>query len=226
MKNAIKRNTTVNPLMKLVFIASILLCSITNANAALIYGIEGTDDGTAGIGAGQDIVGAVTSFSLSESFTNLDITIPIDCFSCTGTVFLSNQIGSGTDLTNIAVITTIESLTSQTIFENLSLDSGLYFVGMVVETGFGTWDTTTTPGVFSVAGTAAASPTQYTSTTFDAGFNPASLFIADLTASNAFLITVNADIAPVPLPGAFVLLLSGIAGFLPYLRKKRSDINS
>jgi hypothetical protein len=192
------------------------------ARAVTIYSIGGTADGAAGIGNGQNIVGAVTSFTFSETFNNVDITLPFDCFSCTGTVFLSDQIGAGTTVANVARILTVESLVSQTVFDGLTLGSGTYFVGMVIDSGFAVWDTTTSPSLFTVPGTAAASPTQYTSTTFDAGFHPASDFLADLTANNALMISIDGTVSSVPIPAAAWLFGSGLIGLIGVARRRKT----
>lgn len=209
------------------FVACLALALVLgHAQAAPVYGIGGVQDGVKGLGAGQTHVGAVTSFTFSETFANVTITIPIDCVGCTGTVFLTDQIGPGTTLSNLAEMFTLESLVSQTVFSGLTLGAGTYFVGMVVTTGFGLWDTTSAPSVFTVAGTAVAGPTQFTADAFDAGLHPRSNFIADLAATHALMISIDGERAapppPPPVgvdePGVLALALIGLLGLAPRRR--------
>jgi hypothetical protein len=191
----------------------LFVCSAT-LQALPLYSISGTpvSISTLGPGATSGSRGAATSFVLTSTFSNVNITIPIDCLACTGNVFLSvNTLGAGTTLAD-TVFSPLQFLASQTVFHFPSLGPGQYYVGITVETGLGTWDTTTSPVPSTIPGTLVPDPTQFFTTSVNSLLAAASPFLPDLAANNALLISVTGDLPPtgIPEPSSLLMLLAGL----------------
>jgi hypothetical protein len=192
------------------------LCTLP-AHAATIAAVLDESGATSrSIGAGE---AAAISFSLSEAISALTVSAPIDCFSCRGEVFLTNDIGAGASLSNLVGRFSFDAFTGSPLFSGLTLPAGAYYLGAAVTDGFATWRESLAPTVIREApGNVGL---QYAASPIEEAFPASSDFLAQLSGP-ALLFEV--EIAAVPAPASLLLLVTAAGGLLTVARRRRADV--
>jgi len=156
-----------------------LLCGLVaaagfsgSAVALTLVEVTGPDpaDSTQTIDEGE---AGVISFVLDQPFSDVSITADeILCF-CTGTVYLTTEIGtSASPFTSLVTAVDIEDETLS--LSGLNLGAGTYYVVLYVETGFAIWPANLTPTVTEHAD--ASQSLDYRTDAADASYPPSSDF--------------------------------------------------
>jgi len=198
----------------------LLICGLlpAHANAVLIVDVGGRNDTGALIGAGFDDEAAAMAFSIDEGLTDVTLSAPIACISCSGAIWLHrNRIGNTGSLGDLVTAERFDSSSSTApLFSGLELDPGLYFLIASIETGFGVWSGSSLGAAAVTLASGATAGPYFTSDT-GTGFAPLNDF--DVVLDGLLHLSVaGARLAEVPEPGS--LLLFGMA-FLALLRRRK-----
>lgn len=182
-------------------------CFVSGTHAGLIVAVEGTEDSIRSVNADE---GLAISFEILTSVEAVDIYAPIDCFNCTGSIFLTTNIGTDALISDLGRTLDFTSLSSSLLFENLTLSTGTYFLGLGVESGFAVWGTTGAPLVLNT-------PQGLVKSQYDVAELNASLLIASDFLINSqdapLLFSVNSAMVPpseIPIAGTTGLLAIGV----------------
>ena len=90
------------------------------------------------------------AFALTQTLTGISISAPTVCAGCTGTVFLTNDVGPSATLAN--VFNTNNYTGQQTLFSGISLGPGTYFLIIAIESGSFGWTASDSPVFFGTGG--------------------------------------------------------------------------
>ena len=90
------------------------------------------------------------AFALTQTLTGISISAPTVCAGCTGTVFLTNDVGPSATLANVF---NAANYTGQaTLFSGISLGPGTYFLIIAIESGSFGWTASDSPVFFGTGG--------------------------------------------------------------------------
>lgn len=174
--------------------------------------VTGPQDGIFSLGPTAQYFGAGVVFELREDLRNVAMTLDINCLlpPCGGEIFLTR--GDVIDGINIASLEDGAVFTGggrQTFFgDGLNLAAGVYSLSLSMREGFGGWWGTTAPA-YGGDGSVSYLRDGFT-TSFNNGFPPDALWVANDTYDTGLTITADAPVSPVPLPAGVFLLASAI----------------
>ncbi|MDH5773388.1 MAG: hypothetical protein OEZ57_00545 [Nitrospirota bacterium] len=135
-----------------LFAISILLLTIGSplANANTILDITGLGDTGQIIEADQAVA---VAFTLTNTFTNVSVTADILCIACQGGVWLhQNSLGAGASFGDTLDAFAFASNTSTPFFSGFTLNPGLYFLILAIDSGSAVWSGSITPTIFEAPG--------------------------------------------------------------------------
>lgn len=209
-----------------------------SVGATVLLQISGPED-TGQVVNADEAVAAL--FTLTQSFSNVSITAPTVCVSCSGGVLLmKTAIGPTARVADLIAAETFNpssptiSLTRDILLAPLSLDPGEYFVILAMEggiSGLAGWSGSVAPTITAVSGITAGIDLR--TEDVNQGFPPWSNFQMILGNSRLHLL-ITGDVAPddegtdnpnpnaVPEPGSIWLfgIALGALVFMGYTRKK------
>jgi hypothetical protein len=115
------------------------------APGATVFNVTGPSNFAEGLSVDQ---AAAAAFTVSHPFTGLNFFVPLSCFGCTGTAFLTDSLDVGFTGSLLAVspITVTGALTQ--VFTGINLPAaGTYFLVISNTSGVLLWNGTSTPTV-------------------------------------------------------------------------------
>jgi hypothetical protein len=185
---------------------------------ASIISIDGSGDTGQIIGVDQAVA---ISFVLTQSFTNVSISAPINSFGGSGGLWLQkNAIGPTASFADVIFAEPFDNTSVPPFATGLTLEPGLYFLIVSIDSGYATWTGSTAP-VETVGAGAALGLEFYASglapfvpqTDFSVLFAPGALH---------YSVDGNAE-ALVPAPSAITLAGLGLLS-LAGTRRRRNSI--
>jgi MYXO-CTERM domain-containing protein len=209
----------------------LIAIAVPALHATTMYSVAGPGTDQAGLGTSDHNIEG-QEWTQALSYSNVSVTADVGTFSSAGTIeaYLTNQVGPGTTAANVIAFTTVpvSSSTAQdiTIFSNLSLSAGTYYLILTAPTNdFDFWEgsfsgsatTTTGPGV-------TAGSIRYIATTFNGGganaaFPPSSTFQDD---NDPFLLMSVDGTTTTPEPTSAALSLGGLGALALLSRRKHT----
>jgi hypothetical protein len=182
--------------------------------------------GVGGLGDTGQIIGpdeaVAISFQLTQSFTDVSISAPIYSFDASGGLWLQkNAIGPTASFADTMAAESFDSSTVAPFFTDLTLDPGLYFLILSIDSGAAAWTGSMTP--VEVVGAGASLGLEFNASDLEP-FVPQTDF-AVLFAPGSLHYTVDGRPAIlVPVPSAVALAGLGLLS-LAGLRRRRSSIS-
>lgn len=187
--------------------------------AATIVNVGGTNNTGYLLGPTNSLQAAAASFRLNSAYTGVTINAQTTCISCTATAYLmSGQIGPTATIANQVKAATFTGGTSA-IFQPVNLQPGLYFLVVAVTGGSVSWKGSTSPVITNAAD--ALARFDYTATTLNRTYLPASNFATVLTTTKLFYTVSGTAATPEPSSG----LLAGSALFLFLLASRQKTVS-
>ena len=185
---------------------------------ASIIRVDGSGDTGQIIGVDEAVA---ISFQLTQSFTNVSISAPINSFGASGGLWLQkNAIGPTASFADVIIAQPYNNTSVSPFATGLTLEPGLYFLIVSIDSGYATWTGSTAP--VETIGAGAALGLEFNASDLEP-FVPQTDFSV-LFAPGALHYSLDGDaVVLVPAPSAIILSGLGLLG-LAGRRRRRSSI--
>jgi hypothetical protein len=198
-------------------VAVFLALSSMPARASIIS-VGGSGDTGQIIGVDEAVA---ISFVLTQSFTNVSISAPIDSFGASGGLwFQKNAIGPTASFADVIFAEPFNNTSVSPFATGLTLEPGLYFLIVSIDSGWATWTGSTTP--VETIGPGAALGLEFHASGLEPFVPQTDFSVLFAPGSLHYSLDGNAEVL-VPAPSAITLLGLGLVS-LAGMRRRRSPI--